>query len=87
MPNKFVTTRLSRSGRVKLPGEILRRRRWAASTVLVVVQEPHGLLLRPMTPLDGVAGCLTPRRRKVSLSEMDAALQMEVRARHLRGRY
>jgi AbrB family looped-hinge helix DNA binding protein len=86
------TTRLSSKGQVVLPSSIRKAQRWTAGTEFTVEQTPQGVLLRPMvratpTRLEDVAGCLQPRRPRVSQAEMDAAVAQEVKARHARGRY
>lgn len=92
MGSRIETTRLSSKGQVVLPSSIRKAHRWATGTEFVVEETPQGLLLRPMvsatpTRLEDVAGCLQPRRTRVSQAEMDAAVAAEVKARHARGRY
>ena len=49
--------------------------------------------LKPLAPqaaasrIEDVAGCLKPRRARVSLDEMNAAIADEAAKRHVRGRY
>ena len=91
MPNHPETTRLSSKGQVVLPSRLRNIHRWAPGTEFQVRDTPEGILLTPLpshTPsrIDEVAGCLKTRRR-VSLTDMDAAVAEEARARRARGRY
>lgn len=92
MSRPIETTRLSSKGQVVLPSSIRKAQRWTTGTEFVVEETPQGLLLRPMvraaaTRLEDVAGCLQPRRGRVSQVEMEAAVAQEAKARHARGRY
>ena len=92
MSRPIETTRLSSKGQVVLPSSIRKAQRWATGTEFAVEETPQGLLLRPVvratpTRLEDVAGCLQPRRSRVSQADMDAAVAQEAKARHARGRY
>lgn len=91
MPPIVETTRLSSKGLVVLSSSIRNARQWSAGTEFEVQETPEGILLKPLvrqppSRLEDVAGCLKARRR-VSLAEMDAAVEREAKARHARGRY
>lgn len=86
------TTRLSSKGQVVLPSSIRTAHRWEAGTEFLVEETPQGILLRPVaraqeTRIEDVAGCLKPRRPRVSQAEMDAVVTQEAMKRHARGRY
>lgn len=94
MPIRAETTRLSSKGQVVLPGNIRHARQWAVGTEFLVQETPEGVLLKPIsksvpaaTSIDEVAGSLKPRRARVSLDEMHAAVAKEAIKRHARGRY
>jgi len=93
MPTRTETTRLSSKGQVVLPGSIRKARQWLPGTEFVVEETPEGVLLKPLAPqgaasrIEDVAGCLKPRRVRVSLDEMNAAVAEEAAKRHARGRY
>jgi AbrB family looped-hinge helix DNA binding protein len=93
MPIRHETTRLSSKGQVVLPSGIRHARHWQAGTEFCVEETPEGILLKPIaTPcehsrIEEVAGCLKPRRPRVSLKEMETAIADEARERHARGRY
>jgi AbrB family looped-hinge helix DNA binding protein len=87
-----LTTTVSTKGQVILPKAIRQRRHWEPGTRLVVEDTAEGVLLKaapvfaPTRPED-VAGMLAYRGRPKTLEEMDAAITVEVRRRHARGRY
>lgn len=92
MPTKHETTRLSSKGQVVLPGSIRNAHQWDVGTEFVVEDTPEGILLRPIarataTRIEDVAGMLKPRRPRVSLADMEAAIAREAKERHARGRY
>lgn len=94
MPIRIETTRLSSKGQIVLPGSIRHARQWQPGTEFVVEETPDGVLLRPVVPqgqeasrIEDVAACLKPRRARVSLDEMNAAVAAEAVKRHARGRY
>ena len=87
------TTRMSSKGQVVLPSGIRHARHWQAGMEFCVEETPEGVLLKPVAAasehsrIEEVAGCLKPRRPRVSLKEMNAAIVDTVRERHARGRY
>ena len=94
MSSQMETTRLSSKGQIVLPGIIRKAHQWAVGTEFMVQETPEGVLLKPIiktgqatTRLDDVAGCLKPKRGRVSLDEMKTALAREAIQRHARGRY
>ena len=87
-----LTTTVSTKGQIILPKAIRQRRNWAVGTRLVVQDTPDGVLLKAApvfasTRPEDVAGMLAYRGRPKTLEEMDAAITVEVRRRHARGRY
>jgi AbrB family looped-hinge helix DNA binding protein len=86
-------TKLSTKGQVVLPKEVRRRLNWEPGDELVVEETRDGVLLKraPLfepTRLEDVAGCLhRPGMRALSVEEMDAAIEAEIRRQHARGRY
>lgn len=93
MPARNEITRLSSKGQVVLPGRIRHARQWQSGTEFLVQETPEGVLLKPIVPhgqvsrIEEVAGCLKPRRARVSLDDMRAAVADEAARRHARGRY
>ena len=89
----MVTTKLSSKGQIILPKAVRDARHWRPGTEFVIEERAEGVLLRPVkrtvpTELDRVAGRLARSgRRPRSLSEMDRAIDGELRARRDRGRY
>ncbi len=86
------TTRLSSKGQVILPKSIRDAHQWRPGTQFVVEKTADGVLLRPAKPfpptrIEDVAGCLRYTGKAKTLSQMDAAIGAEVKARHGRGRY
>lgn len=86
------TTRLSSKGQIILPKAVRDSHHWEAGTDFVVEDTGDGVLLRPVkrgriTRLEDVAGCLKGEGPVLTLDEMDAAIDAEVRARRDRGRY
>lgn len=87
-----LTTTVSTKGQVILPQAIRRKRHWDAGTKLIVEDTPEGVLLRavplfkPTRPED-VFGCAGYDGPPISIAEMDAAIEQEVRRRHAGGRY
>jgi len=85
-------TTVSTKGQIILPKAIRQRRNWAPGTRLVVEDTPDGVLLRAApvfapTRTEEVAGMLGYRGRPKTTEEMDAAITVEVKRRHARGRY
>ena len=85
------TTRLSSKGQIVLPSNIRKAHQWKAGTEFQVQETPEGILLKLLdqqeeSRIEDVAGCLKTKRR-VSLADMDAAVEKEAKARHARGRY
>lgn len=87
------TTTVSTKGQVVLPADLRRRRGWGAGTRLTVEETPEGVLLRTEQPLfpptrhEDVFGCLHYDGPPISLEDMDAGIEAEVRRRSARGRY
>jgi AbrB family looped-hinge helix DNA binding protein len=86
------TTRLSSKGQIILPKALRDRHRWAPGTDFTVEDTAGGVLLRPVktnrvTRLEDVAGCLKNDGPALTLEQMDAAIEAEIRARRDRGRY
>jgi len=86
------TTRLSSKGQIILPKAVRDAHHWAPGTDFSVEDTGDGVLLRPVksgriTRLEDVAGCLKGDGPGLTLEEMDAAIEAEVRARRDRGRY
>jgi AbrB family looped-hinge helix DNA binding protein len=91
MPAPVETTRLSSKGQIVLPSRLRKARQWKAGAEFQVQETPEGVLLKLIgdpeaSRIEDVAGCLKAKRR-VSLTEMAAAVAREARARHARGRY
>ncbi len=86
-------TRLSTKGQVILPAELRKKRGWKPGQVLEVRETPEGLLLAPAavfppTPQGAAFGALKlADGRVLSIEDMERAIELEVRARHERGRY
>lgn len=90
-PEKTTTT-VSTKGQVILPHAIRRKRHWGAGTKLIVEDTPEGVLLKaaplfPPTKIEDVFGCAGYDGPPISIEEMDAAIDQEVKRRHARGRY
>jgi AbrB family looped-hinge helix DNA binding protein len=90
-PEKTTTT-LSTKGQLILPQAIRRRHHWGPGTKLIVEDTPEGVLLKPAplfppTRPEDVFGCLKYDGPPISIEDMDAAIEKEVRRRHARGRY
>jgi AbrB family looped-hinge helix DNA binding protein len=86
------TTRLSSKGQVILPKAVRDLHHWGPGTDFIVEDTAEGVLLRPVkqgrvTRLEDVAGCLKSSGPALTLEQMDAAIDAEVRARRDRGRY
>jgi AbrB family looped-hinge helix DNA binding protein len=86
------TTRLSSKGQIILPKAVRDQHQWGPGTDFSVEDTGDGVLLRPVkkgrvTRLEDVAGCLKRNGPTLTLEEMDAAIDAEVRARRDRGRY
>jgi AbrB family looped-hinge helix DNA binding protein len=80
-------TRLSTKGQIVLPKSIRDSRAWRPGTEFVVEETGEGILLRPAarfpaTELKEVAGCLRSRGRSKTLTQMRAAVDLEMRRRH-----
>ena len=79
-------TRLSAKGQVVIPKPIRDAQGWHAGLELVAEQTDDGVLLRPRASsraqaAAGLLGCAGYRGQRKSLSEMDAAIVREVKAR------
>lgn len=87
-----LTTKVSTKGQVILPAAVRKRLGWDAGTELTVEETPQGILLKPLPfgpparPED-VFGMLKYKGPPISIEDMDAAIEKEVRRRHARGRY
>jgi AbrB family looped-hinge helix DNA binding protein len=86
------TTRLSSKGQVILPKSIRDANRWRPGMEFMVENTLDGVLLRPAktfppSRIEDVAGCLRYSGKPKTLSQMDAAIKAEVKARRGRGRY
>jgi len=91
IPEKLGTT-VSTKGQVILPKAIRLKRKWNAGTKLIVEDTPEGVLLKPAalfppTRIEDVFGSAGYKGPPISIEEMDAAIEKEVRRRHARGRY
>jgi len=89
---KKLTTTVSTKGQVILPKAVRERRHWGAGTRLEVEETDDGVRLTPAplfprTRLDDVYGCLAYKGPAKTITEMDEAIAVEVRARHVRSRY
>lgn len=79
------TTSLSSKGQVVLPLRLRSAHGWKPGTAFEVRDMPEGVLLTPIasppafapTRLDDVFGIATSPRGRVSLADMDAAVQAE----------
>ena len=85
-------TRLSTKGQVILPKTVRAARAWLPGTEFSVEEMAEGVLLRPVgrfqpSQLEEVAGCLKPRGKAKTDSQMRRAIAREVQRRHDRGRY
>jgi AbrB family looped-hinge helix DNA binding protein len=85
-------TRLSTKGQIILPKNVRDSHAWGSGTEFIVEETRDGILLRPArrfprTTLDQVAGCLPVHGKAKTLSQMDAAIALEVSRRHDSGRY
>ena len=92
--NPKITTTVSTKGQVVLPAAVRRRHGWNAGTRLMVEETSRGVMLRaaksalfPPTRMEDVYGAANYKGPPVSIEEMDAAIEAEVRRRHARGRY
>jgi len=86
------TTRLSSKGQIILPKAVRDAHHWGPGTNFSVEDTGDGVLLRPLktaqpTRLDDVVGCLHVKGPARKITEMDAAIGDELRARRDRGRY
>jgi AbrB family looped-hinge helix DNA binding protein len=86
------TTRLSSKGQIILPKSVRDQHHWGPGTDFTVEDTGDGVLLRPVkkgrvTRLEDVAGCLKRNGPTLTLEDMNAAIDAEVRARRDRGRY
>lgn len=91
-PADKITTKISTKGQVILPKAIRTRRHWGAGTTLVVEDTPDGVLLKPAplfkpTRIEDVFGCAKYKGPPISIEQMDAAIEQEVKRQHARGRY
>lgn len=88
-----ITTTVSTKGQVVLPAAVRKRHGWDAGTQLIVEETPQGVLLKGQSPFgpptrpEDVFGMLKYKGPPKTLEEMDAAIELEVRRRHARGRY
>jgi len=90
------TTRVSTKGQIVLPKSVRDSRSWGPGTELVVEETRDGVLLRasrrlPATTIEEVVGYLRsglkPRRKPVTIAQMNEAIAREVKRRHDSGRY
>lgn len=77
-------TRLSSKGQVIIPKAVRERRGWRPGAELEVEDRSEGVVLRPArefagTNIDEVFGCLRPKGRPLTVSEMHAAVAREAR--------
>jgi AbrB family looped-hinge helix DNA binding protein len=84
---KKLTTRVTAKGQVALPVEIRRRLGWGVGAELTVEERTDGVLLqaKPLfepTRYEEVFGSANYKGPPISIEEMDAAVQAEVRRRH-----
>ena len=69
------------------------RRGWKAGMRLIVEERPDGVLLKPVEKrknkftIDDWAGVLEYKGPPLTVEDMNAAIEKEVRRRHARGRY
>jgi bifunctional DNA-binding transcriptional regulator/antitoxin component of YhaV-PrlF toxin-antitoxin module len=80
------TTKLSSKGQIILPKSV------REGTEFTVEDTADGALLCPRKPfkptrLKNVAGCLRYERPAKTIEDMDKAVEVELKARHARGRY
>jgi|TARA_R110001599_G_scaffold26612_23_gene93947 bifunctional DNA-binding transcriptional regulator/antitoxin component of YhaV-PrlF toxin-antitoxin module len=83
------TAQLSSKGQLVLPQRVRNAHGWAAGTVFEVKELPEGVLLSPLssapvfapTRLDDVFGIAKGKGRRLSLKQMDEAVQMEAARR------
>ena len=86
------TTRLSNKGQVILPKTVRAARAWTPGTEFYVEETPEGVLLRPVgrfpeSKLEDVAGCLKWTGKPKTTSQMQRAVEVEVKRRRDRARY
>ena len=87
-----LTTTVSTKGQVILPKAVRDRLNWEAGARLSVEHTADGVLLRllttPFAPTraDDVFNCLPHDGAPKSIEQMNAAIGVEVRNRHARGR-
>ena len=86
------TTRLSTKGQIILPKGIRVSRAWGPGTEFTVEETGDGILLRPAArfpnaSLEDVAGSLWSKRKSKTPAQMRAAITLELKRRHDRGRY
>ena len=75
----MITTTLSTRGQIIIPREVRRRYGWDAGLVLELVEQEHGIILRPVralsgTTVDEVLGCLAYEGPRKTLADMDAGI-------------
>jgi AbrB family looped-hinge helix DNA binding protein len=86
------TTVMSTKGQIILPKRIRDERNWRAGMKFMVENTSDGVLLKPAplfapTRIEEVFGALRYRGKAKTLDEMNAAVTVEVKRRHARGRY
>lgn len=79
-------TRMSSKGQVVIPKEIREAMHWDAGTDLEVLPTDDGVLLRPAgafprTTVEQVVGCTGYEGPRISLAEMERAIDAEARRR------
>lgn len=83
------TTQLSSKGQLVLPQRVRKLHGWKPGTVFEVKEVPEGVLLSPViktplfepTELGRVFGMGQPTEKRLSLEQMDLAVQTEARRR------
>jgi AbrB family looped-hinge helix DNA binding protein len=78
------TTHMSSKGQIVVPKAMRDRRGWRSGEKLLVEERPEGVLIRKATDdrpsrMEDVFGCLGPAKRKVSIEEMNTAVDDYVR--------
>lgn len=92
MPSAKLMTTVSSKGQVILPASIRRGLRWDTGTRLTVEETDEGVLLRqaplfPATRPEDVFGSAHHEGPPLTLEDMDAAVEAEIRRRHAGDRY
>jgi len=79
-------TRMSSKGQVVIPKDVREAARWTPGVELDVIETDDGVLLRragrfATTALEDVVGCTGYEGRRISLEEMERAVEEEAKAR------